>query len=165
MEGAGFLHWTGEFEGLAGSDGCKIQKGGGSHQLLLLLSKNDHITPKWQSCIRRIGFHLASNHRSAVPGWTCYVFCPCLASVAPQCLSSFLFPFFFPFPFIMQTLLLDEYGYHCTNSIYFKVSLLETFMCWLFSYCMFFLLEMGLNSAYEAKYFWTLHFLFLCCHF
>lgn len=30
---------------MAGSDGCRIQRGGGSHQVLLLFSKNDHKLP------------------------------------------------------------------------------------------------------------------------
>lgn len=56
MQGAGFLHEIGEHEGLAGSDVCRIQTGVRCYQVLLLFSKNDHITPKWQICACGVGF-------------------------------------------------------------------------------------------------------------
>lgn len=112
-----FLHWAGEFEGLAGSDGYRIQRGGGSHQVLLLFSKNDHITPKWQNWICRKGFHLASSLENATPECAWYTFSPCLASVLPQRLLFSLS--LFPLSFIVQILLLDEY-YHCMNSIFLR---------------------------------------------
>lgn len=56
----------------------------GSYQVLLLFSINDHVTPKCQNCLRRIGFPLASSNESVIPCHTHYMSCPCLAFVVPH---------------------------------------------------------------------------------
>lgn len=128
--------------------------GVGCYQVLLLLSKNDHITPKWQSCLCRVGFHAGSSG-SFIPCHTCYKLHSCLMFAVPHCLVIRTFS---------EQLLICLYI--CYENIIigrrivstaqiqflFKVYMIKIFMHWLFSSPLLFLLDMRLNSNYETKY-------------
>lgn len=136
-----------------------MQTGVGCYQFLLPFSKNYHITPKWQTCTCRIGFTLLSSIISIIPHHTlCVLPMSCICTSPPCHWDIFWATPPFPFYLLWKHYYWHRYSWHSMNSIYFKVSLIKAFMCWLFSSHVLFLLEMGLNSNYEDKYIWTLHF-------
>jgi len=80
--------------------------GVGCYQVLLLFSKNDHVTPKWQSYVRRIGFPLAAAMKALylVIHVMCFAYVLHFWYLIALSLGCFLSNSSFFFSFIMETL-------------------------------------------------------------